>query len=181
MSTENRAFIGVGSNIAPRRNLPAALRALQTEVRVVACSTFYASDPEGRPEQPRFINGVWQVATALPARDLKFSVLRSIESALGRRRTADTHAPRTIDLDLILYADMVCDEPDLVLPDPDIERRSFLAVPLCELAPELVLPGTGMRVCELPTSGESADLEVLTGFTAQLRDILAETPPAGSR
>jgi 7,8-dihydro-6-hydroxymethylpterin-pyrophosphokinase len=74
---------------------------------------------------------------------LKFEVLRRIEAALGRRRGPDKYAPRPIDLDLLLYGDSVVEEPDLVLPDPDLRTRPFLAAALQELAPGLIEPVAG--------------------------------------
>ena len=94
------AFIAVGSNIEPSRHVTQALRLLQDRVEVVALSTFYWTSPVDRPGQPRFLNGVWRVHTAIPPKKLKFEVLRGIESRLGRVRTADKSAPRTIDLDI---------------------------------------------------------------------------------
>jgi len=97
-----RVFVGVGSNIDPAENVPAALRLLAKEVRVVATSLFYETLPLGRPEQPAFYNGVVEIATDLPPDDLR-QLLRRIETQLGRRRSRDPYAARTIDLDLLLY------------------------------------------------------------------------------
>ncbi|MFP4052233.1 MAG: 2-amino-4-hydroxy-6-hydroxymethyldihydropteridine diphosphokinase [Phycisphaerae bacterium] len=134
--TGTRAFVGVGSNIEPRRNIPAALRRLKVVVTVVGCSTFYRTEPIGAPHQPAFLNGLWEVRTDLPPRALK-ARLHAIEADLGRRRTADPNAPRPIDLDLVVYGDLTCEEPDLVLPHPDLER-DFVHAPLLELAPEIL-------------------------------------------
>ena len=135
------AYVAVGSNVRPERNVPAALRLLARKVEVLAVSTFYRTAPLSRPDQPYFLNGVLAVRTAGGSRMLKFDVLRPIEAELGRRRAADRDAARTIDLDVVLYGDRVVDEPDLKIPAPDIDRP-FVAVPLLELAPDLVLPHT---------------------------------------
>jgi 2-amino-4-hydroxy-6-hydroxymethyldihydropteridine diphosphokinase len=149
-------YIGVGSNIDPAENVKEALRLLAERVRIVGISTFFESEPLGRPEQPAFYNGVLEIDTDIPARALKFEVLRSIEAKLGRRRIADKFAARTIDLDVIIYGDLVIDEEDLTIPDPDILERAFLAVPLLELAPDLTLPGSGRllkEICEMLDCG----------------------------
>jgi len=139
------AYVAVGSNIEPHTNVPRALELLRRRVEVVGVSTFYRTAPlggaAGQDGQGEFLNGVFQLRATCGARKLKFQTLRPIERALGRVRTADRCAPRTIDLDLVLYGDEVIDEPDLKIPAPDIDRP-FVAVPLLELAPDLVLPHT---------------------------------------
>jgi 2-amino-4-hydroxy-6-hydroxymethyldihydropteridine diphosphokinase len=163
------AFVAVGSNIEPERNIAAALDMLMECVAVTGVSTFYRTAPLGRPEQDPFLNGVWSIETSAGARNLKFAVLRRIEAELGRLRTADRYAPRTIDLDVAVYGREAIDEPDLVVPDPDIAVRPFLAVPLAELAPGLELPGTGIRVGDLPAASATEGLEAVPEFTGRLR------------
>jgi 2-amino-4-hydroxy-6-hydroxymethyldihydropteridine diphosphokinase len=136
-------YIGLGSNISPEANIARALELLSREVRLGALSTFYRTEPVGPAGQPPFVNGVAQVSTELPPRPLKFEVLRGIEDRMGRRRGPDRYAPRTIDLDVLLHGDMVVNEPGMVLPDPDLRTRPFLAAALLELAPGLVLPVSG--------------------------------------
>jgi 2-amino-4-hydroxy-6-hydroxymethyldihydropteridine diphosphokinase len=135
-----RAFIGVGSNLDPGENTYAALRALARHAGVVGVSTFYRTAAIDRPHDPAFVNGVVAIETGLPPMELKWRVLRAIEAELGRQRGADAYAPRTLDLDLLLYGREVHRSPRLSVPDPDLERRPFLAWPLVELAPALVLP-----------------------------------------
>ena len=168
-----RAFIGVGSNIQPENNVRAALRHLRRAVCVVNISTFYRTPPLNRPRQPPFINGVVEVETDLPPRALKFDVLRRIEELLGRRRTDDKDAPRTIDLDMLIYDEVTLSADELTLPDPEISRRAFLAVPLCELAPRLCLPG-GQRLHEIAARFAEARLEPLCAYTEQLRKDLED-------
>ena len=180
-----RAFLALGSNLDPERHIPAALRLLADRVRLVALSTFYASPALGRPEQPDFYNGAAEIATDLPPRALKFSVLREIESALGRRRSADKYAAREIDLDLVWYGGLQVNEPDLILPDPEIAARPFLAVPLAELAPDLFPPSegsTGFQACAGADAGleacatPGAPLRPLPAFTALLKEELFPDP-----
>ena len=178
-----RAFIALGSNLDPERHIPAALRRLAAAVRLVAVSTFYLSPALGRPEQPDFYNGAVEIETDRPPRELKFAVLREIEAALGRRRSFDKYAAREIDLDLVWYEGLSVHEPDLVLPDPEIAERAFLAVPLAELAPDLFRVGgsTGFQACAGADAGLEAcatpeALRPLPGFTARLRKELFDEP-----
>ena len=138
-----RVFIGVGANIAPELNVNAALERLDAAVGVDGVSPFYRSAAIGRPEQPDYLNGVVRVHTALSARSLKFNVLRGIEAALGRRRESDPYAARPIDLDVLLYGEEVIDEAGLVIPDPDLCTRPFLAAGVLAFEPGLRLPGSG--------------------------------------
>jgi len=129
------AFIAVGSNIEPRANIVAALTALMKSAQVVCSSTFYRTEALGPETQPPFINGVWQVHSEMGPVQIREDLLRPIESKLGRRSVEDKFAPRTIDLDLVLYNDLVIDEMDLRLPHPDI-ARPFVCVPVLELLEE---------------------------------------------
>ena len=170
-----RAFVSVGSNIDPAVNTEQALRLLGRETRITNISTVYETEAEGRPEQPRYYNCLAEIDTALPPRDLKFNVLRKIEEKLGRRRGVDKFAARTIDLDLILYDELMLAEEDLTLPDPDIARRPFLATPLEELAPGLVMPGTGVPIGEIARSLPRDAMQPLADYTKHLRkEILHE-------
>ena len=161
-------FLAVGSNIDPESNILEAVQRVQRHARVTGVSTFYRTEPWGRPDQPPFLNGVWRVETSMPARTLKFAVLRRIEQELGRVRSADKYAPRTIDLDIILYGRTVIDEADLRIPEPDLRRRPFIFVPLLELAPDLVLPDTGDRLAALVPS-KMGPLEPVEQFTERVR------------
>lgn len=165
-----RLFIGVGSNIAPEVNIPRALALLQAAVRITAVSTFYRTPALGGGGQSPFANGVFAATSALPPQAMKFTVLRGVEAALGRRRGPDRYAPREIDLDLLWYDALALQESDLCLPDPEIARRAFLAVPLCELAPELELDGVGLPALAAALAGDP--LEPLPGLTHRLRALL---------
>lgn len=130
------AIIAVGANIEPEKNILAALHVLQEKVHVAASSTFYRTQPVSRHEQPRFINGAWRIETKLSALQVKTELLRGIEEQLGRRRTQDKFAPRTIDLDMVLYGDLVVNSDELSLPHPDL-KRAFVYVPVVELLQEM--------------------------------------------
>ncbi|NPV45821.1 MAG: 2-amino-4-hydroxy-6-hydroxymethyldihydropteridine diphosphokinase [Armatimonadetes bacterium] len=171
-----RVLVVFGSNLAPERNVRAAVEALHRDVGVVALSTVYRTAALGRPEQPPFYNGALELDTDLPPRVLKYGVLRPLEVALGRVRTADRYAARTIDLDLALYGDLVAATDDLVLPDPDIATRPFLAVPLAEIAPDLPVPGTGQTLSQIAAEFAGAGLEPLVDYTRDLRRAIGHEP-----
>ena len=120
-------FIGLGSNIAPDENIPRALELLKQAVSINALSTAWETPAVGS-DGPDFINMVVSVSTPLTAEALKNEVLRNIENQLGRLRTADKHAPRPIDLDILIY--------DGLTVDPQIWEYPHWAIPLAELIPE---------------------------------------------
>lgn len=174
MPSEVDAYVAVGSNICPESNIPRALDLLMECADVLAASTFYRTPPIERPDQDDYRNGVVHLRTEIPPHPLKFDILRGIERALGRVRSDDAYAARTIDLDLILYGDWVVDEPALRLPDPDIRNRAFVAGPLLELAPDLCLPDTGERLADVATPTLTtelrADVVLSIGLRARLRN-----------
>ncbi len=163
-------YIGVGSNIEPEINLVKALELLRRRIRVEAVSTCYRSAALGRPEQSDYINCVWQGVTELGAERVKHSVLREIESALGRIRTDDPYAAREIDLDLLLYGSCCIRSPCLTLPDPEITRRPFIAVPLLELDPQIMIPGMHQPLAELEISRQRESLVTMTRLTTELKE-----------
>lgn len=167
-------YISVGSNINPEENILLALEKLKRYVRVRNTSTFYRTMPIGRPEQPFFLNGIWLIETDKTAKELKFGVLRKIEEGLDRIRTHDKYAPRTIDLDIAIYGNEVINEADLVIPDPDIRKRAFIAIPLLELNPSLILPDTGEPISSLDIVREHKDIESIHIFTEKLRELIYE-------
>jgi 2-amino-4-hydroxy-6-hydroxymethyldihydropteridine diphosphokinase len=168
-----RAFIGVGSNIEPAANVRKALQAMSDEMRVIAESTVYETEAESRPEQPPYYNCVVEVDTKTPPLELKRQ-LRAIEERLGRRRSEDRYAPRPIDLDLLLYDDLALQSEELTLPDPEVERRAYLAVALAELAPEMSLPGRTETIAELARRLPHEGMRPLEDYTSALRKEAAD-------
>jgi 2-amino-4-hydroxy-6-hydroxymethyldihydropteridine diphosphokinase len=166
------AFIAVGSNINPQENIPRAMTILNAQLSIIAISNFYKTAAVGTTAQPDFLNGVVKIKTAHQPREIKFDILRKIETCLGRVRTADKFAPRTIDLDLILYGMLVVDEPDLHIPDPAIRTYPFVASPLFELAPNLILPDTGNPLSTEPVTKLKTDLHLESDFTTRLRCLI---------
>jgi 2-amino-4-hydroxy-6-hydroxymethyldihydropteridine diphosphokinase len=163
-----RVFVSVGSNVDPEDNVTRGLRLLDDEIGIRGISTFYRTPALGRPQDPPFANGVVEVGDALGPFDLK-KLLQQIEQAVGRERDADRYAPRTLDLDLILYGDRVSSSDALMLPHPDIRERNFVAIPLLELAPDLVLPDSGMPLRSVVGSLPSYPMQPLGDLTLRLR------------
>ena len=149
------AFIGLGSNLGdPASKLRAGLAALSAlpQVRISATSSLYRSAPIGNADQPDFINAVARLTTGLTPRDLLAALLR-IESEFGRER-AYHNAPRTLDLDLLLYDAETIAESGLRVPHPRMHERAFVLAPLVEIAPECDIPGKGRAAAWL---GRCAD------------------------
>jgi len=159
----NRVFISLGSNIDAEHNLPEAVRRLATRCRLLAVSPVYETLPVGTTDQPNFLNAAVLIETGLAAAELETQVLDAIEQELGRVRTADKNAPRTIDLDISLFGDQVLDMAGRHIPDPDILRFPHVAQPLADLAPRQRHPETGQTLLEiaqgLPSSGLVRRLE----------------------
>jgi 2-amino-4-hydroxy-6-hydroxymethyldihydropteridine diphosphokinase len=140
------AFVGIGTNLGDRQaTIAAALALLAAEesMELVAVSTLRETEPVGYRDQPSFLNGAAQLETDLRPRALLDRLL-AIERRLGRvRGEGPRFGPRTIDLDLLVYGDQTIDEPGLTVPHPRLSERRFALEPLAELAPGLVIPGSG--------------------------------------
>ncbi|MDD3677166.1 MAG: 2-amino-4-hydroxy-6-hydroxymethyldihydropteridine diphosphokinase [Thauera propionica] len=151
------AFIAFGANLGdPAAAFALALQRLGDlpDSRVLARSSLYRTAPVGVEGQPDYINAVIELSTALPARHL-LEALLAIEHEGGRTR--DFHmAPRTMDLDLLLYGDAVIDEHGLQVPHPRMHLRAFTLVPLAEIAPEVIIPGRGRAADLLPGVADQA-------------------------
>lgn len=146
MGEHARAYVGLGSNLDdPAQQVRRALSALAMipHTRLLRHSRCYRTAPWGITEQPAFVNAVAELATTLVPRAL-LEALLAIERAHGRRRDGSQWGPRTLDLDLLTYADLQMTEPGLVLPHPHIGARDFVLVPLAELDPSLPIPGVGV-------------------------------------
>jgi len=159
-----RIVIGIGANLSPEANIRRGLELLAEHTRVLAISTFYRSPALARPEQADYLNGAAALETALSPADLK-ALLRAIEHALGRQRTPDKLAARPIDLDVLVFG------RELVAPREELLARPFVALPLAQLAPELVLPGAG-RLGDLPSRFEGHGMEELPELASELRRAL---------
>lgn len=141
--------IALGSNLGDRESyLQFAIERLSSLLSDLVASRFCETEPVGVVgPQPRYLNAAVVGGTTLSAREL-LTELQAIEADRGRERPSPG-APRTLDLDLILYGDHVIDEPDLVVPHPRFRERRFVLEPLAEIAPKLRDPVTGKTVGEL--------------------------------
>ncbi len=141
-----KCFIGLGSNLAePRRQLENAIKALKglPECDVLQVSSFYLSQPMGPQDQPDYVNGVVEIATALSPSSL-LERLQEIENKQGRKRRGEQWGPRTLDLDVLIFGQLTMQTPQLTIPHYGIAERSFVLYPLAELvAGSFVIPGLG--------------------------------------
>ena len=138
------AFIGLGSNLEdPKSQLQRAFAELGElpDTRLIAHSSLYCSAPMGYPDQPEFVNAVAKIETVLTPQALLQELLQ-IEHRHGRERTF-RNAPRTLDLDVLLYDDVQMHEHGLTIPHPQMHLRAFVLQPLLEIAPDAGIPGIG--------------------------------------
>jgi 2-amino-4-hydroxy-6-hydroxymethyldihydropteridine diphosphokinase len=152
----NEAYLGLGANLgAPEEQLARAVDQLGAAGVVEAVSSIYLTEPVGRPDQPPFLNLVCRISTSLPPLEL-LARIRSVEDRLGRvrRRRND---PRTIDIDILAYADQVLDTPDLVIPHPRMHARAFVLVPLGQIAPDWKHPVLGLTPAEMMDAARPAE------------------------
>jgi 2-amino-4-hydroxy-6-hydroxymethyldihydropteridine diphosphokinase len=147
-----RVYVGTGSNLGDRwQSFAFAIQKLAQEpgVEVLRASRVYDTEPVG-PPQPRFLNAVLELETEVPPEEL-LTRMQRIEDASGRKRDS-RWAARTLDLDLLLYGDLVLTSPTLSVPHPAMTARRFVLAPLAELCPEQIVPGTGSTVVQLLAS-----------------------------
>ena len=148
------AYIGMGGNLAnsadpPEATLAAAALRLESLGRLTSRSSLYSTAPVGFTLQPRFVNAVVALETNLAPREL-LDALLAIEQNFGRDRVASVpNGPRTLDLDILLFADLIIGEPDLKIPHPRLAERAFVLIPLNEIAPQAHDPVSGKTVSQL--------------------------------
>ena len=145
------AYIALGANLGdPVFTVNAAFEAISKlpQTQLMATSALYRTAPVGITEQPEFINAAARVETRL-APEALLDALLAIEQQFGRVREL-RNGPRTLDLDVLLYDDLVLDTPRLTLPHPRLHLRAFVLYPLADVAPELRIPGRGTLAAWLP-------------------------------
>ena len=164
-----RAYVGLGANLGDREATIRRAVELVDElagVKVVGVSSLRETEPWGPVEQPRYLNGAVAVETDLPPREL-LDALLDVERRLGRARDDEERwGPRTIDLDLLLYGELVLDEPGLDVPHPRLHERRFALEPLSELAPDALVPRRGtaaelLRALDTPPQGTGVRADVV--------------------
>lgn len=152
-------YVALGSNLdEPLAQIEAGFARLATlpRTRLIARSRLYASQPLGPKDQPEFVNAVAGLLTQLSPREL-LRALKALEVEQGRAQPIVRWGPRRIDFDLLVYADVRIDETDLAIPHRGIPQRNFVLYPLCDIAPDLSIPGLG-TARELATRVGSAGL-----------------------
>ncbi len=138
------AYVALGANLGdPVSTIKSAIAMLRSlsATRFLACSSLYRTAPVGLHNQPDFINAVMALDTQLTPRAL-LEKLFAVEAEFGRLRSTK-NAPRTLDLDLLLHGDTICNDPQLTLPHPRMHLRAFVLAPLAEIAPQVFIPGYG--------------------------------------
>lgn len=141
-------WISVGSNIEPEQNIESAFDLVRKLGTIRVVSKFYLTPAIGSLPQADFYNGMMVLDTELGPMELKRS-LRNIETSLGRMRNVDRFAPRSIDLDIVLFDDEVIRNEEIVVPDPDLFDRYFLAFLVHETSTDCLIPGTMATVSQL--------------------------------
>lgn len=139
------AYIGIGSNLeSPERQVRSAIKEIDRlpDCALMLQSSLYRSAPMGPTDQPDFINAAVAILTTLDARTV-LERLQRLERNHGRVRDGERWGPRTLDLDLLVFAGDIIDEPGLRVPHPGIAERNFVLLPLREIAPQLSIPGLG--------------------------------------
>ena len=138
MAEPVRVFFSLGSNLGNRQeNLDRALKLLSERMRIGKVSSIYDTEPVGPITQPRFLNLAAEAFTNLKPEGL-LTLVKGFEQKMGRH--SRTGEPRIIDIDILLYGDAVVNTPALVIPHPEMYRRSFVLVPMAEIAPDVVHP-----------------------------------------
>lgn len=158
------AYIALGSNLKnPADQVRAGFEelAMLPDTLLAAISSLYSNAAVGYVDQPDFVNAVAKIQTGLAPRALLAELL-AIERRFGRVREFE-NAPRTLDLDIVLYGSATIDEPGLTVPHPRMHERAFVIVPLAEIAPDLVVPGRG----PIPTLLRGVDQGSLTKLASQ--------------
>jgi 2-amino-4-hydroxy-6-hydroxymethyldihydropteridine diphosphokinase len=154
-------YIALGTNLGQRLdNLQLAIAALAPSMQVLAKSAVYETDPWGYADQPAFLNMALRAETELsPAGVLAF--LKDMEASLGRTPSF-RNGPRLIDMDILFYDDLVLDTPALVVPHPRLHERSFVLVPLMDIAPDLMHPRIGLSVAQMTAMLDKGGIKLFT-------------------
>jgi GTP cyclohydrolase-4 len=177
MQRSHKVYLGLGANLGDRQsNLTQALQHLRTKSSVDQVSAFYQTRPVGYLDQPDFLNIACLITTDLSPLEL-LHLAKQIEKIMGRQASF-RNAPRPIDIDILLYDDLVLDSPELTIPHPRMAERAFVLVPLAEIAPQAVHPSTGLTIAALLKQVDQSEVEFHSrGLRFALgRDVQQSTP-----
>jgi 2-amino-4-hydroxy-6-hydroxymethyldihydropteridine diphosphokinase len=157
--SKNRAYLSLGTNLGDRKaNLETILDLLAQQVDISRVSSIYQTEPWGYSDQPFFLNQVAEINTTLrPVELLDF--LKGIERQLGRKPTT-RYGPRVADIDILFYGDEIIETDRLIVPHPRFRERAFVVVPLAEIAPDLLIPGSEETIKELLAGMDTTGVEV---------------------
>ncbi len=175
-SLSELTFLSLGSNISPKQNLAFALKAIAVKYTLQGLSHVYLTSPVGYSKQPAF----WNMAAAIATNETPEKIriwLSTLEKKTGRTKRGKTFGPRTLDVDLIVWKDLVEDSKDIQLPHPDIASKAFVLFPLLEIAPHWVDPGSGKPIIELAAEFKGKDQTIQRLPT----DVFADFPPYAVR
>ena len=167
-------YLGLGSNLGNRADNIAdgiSLLAAQSDITFKECSSIYETEPWGYTNQPHFLNCAIRIRTSQNPIDLLYLV-KSIETMVGREPSF-RYGPRSLDIDILFYGDHMisCETPDLHIPHPRILERSFVLIPLLEIAPTLVHPTVGIEIQDIPCSDISQTAIKKWGIPIQLEHL----------
>lgn len=152
MTGKTRVLLGLGSNLGDRKTyLDRAVAMIAEEIgKVTSLSSYIETAPWGFESEHRFLNGVVEVETTMAPMAV-LEATQTIERRMGREQKSvdGKYSDRVIDIDILLYGQLVMNDERLVLPHPHLLERDFVMIPLCEIAGEMVHPLSGKRLCEL--------------------------------
>ena len=155
-------YLALGSNLGNRsENLLSAIHHLEPDIRVINCSPVYETPPWGYEDQPKFLNQVIEVETLLPPGEL-LAYIKNIEDQIGREETF-RYGPRSIDIDILFYDDLVIDTPPLIIPHTRIPERAFVLIPMANLSSDFRHPALGVTIEHLLGN---VDIKDITYFSS---------------
>jgi 2-amino-4-hydroxy-6-hydroxymethyldihydropteridine diphosphokinase len=158
---DETVYIGIGSNIGERlSNCRKAIEFLKgiEGFEFMKASSFYLTEPVGLKEQRWFVNGVVMGKTTIPPLTL-LSIVKGYEARCGRR-DGERWGPRIIDIDILLFGERIIEEEELKIPHPELHKRAFVLIPLCEISPDAYHPVIGKRAIEILKESEDRSIVI---------------------